>query len=143
MTDENAKALSAALARVDELRGQVDELREQVRQLRAALRGTGTLPLRLRSMLTMTYERLLGALFATKGVLTREAAYTALYDDRTPDEYPNGKTLDVLVCKLRQRVRLLGIEIETYWGRGWRLTDESRDAINRMRDEEAPARDAA
>ena len=47
------------------------------------------------------------------------------------------------MCKLRQRVRPSGIEIETYFGRGWRLTDASRDVINRMKAEEAPARDAA
>lgn len=36
------------------------------------------------------------------------------------------KTIDTMMCKLRQKIRPLGLEIETVWARGYRIAPESR-----------------
>lgn len=39
------------------------------------------------------------------------------------------KIINVQICKLRQRVRPLGIRIETLWGRGYSMPDASRAMV--------------
>ena len=43
------------------------------------------------------------------------------------DEAPEPKILDVYLCKVRRRLMeaQARIDIETVWGRGWRLSPES------------------
>jgi len=36
------------------------------------------------------------------------------------------KTIDTMMCKLRAKVKPLGLEIETVWARGYRLAPEAR-----------------
>ena len=57
-------------------------------------------------------------------VITKEMVLDTLYEGR--DE-PDGKIVDVFVCKLRKKMTLLtgGREvIETVWGRGYRFVEE-------------------
>jgi len=101
-----------------------DNLVEQVRQLEEALAPTSILPRTWR--LTKTEERLLRALRAVgPNVLHHERAMLALYG--MWDDAPQQKILDVLVCKIRRKLMeaQARVEIETLWGRGWRLTAES------------------
>ena len=37
------------------------------------------------------------------------------------DEEPDAKIIDVYVCKIRKRLKPLGVEIQTIWGKGYRL----------------------
>lgn len=63
----------------------------------------------------------------THELVTKEAMYVALYPDF--DTAPMVKILDVAMCKIRKKVKSSGIEIETLWGRGWRLDPASRALV--------------
>jgi DNA-binding response OmpR family regulator len=52
-------------------------------------------------------------------IRTKEQLLSDLY--RIGDEEPLIKIIDVFVCKLRRKLQPLGVEIETAWGRGYRL----------------------
>lgn len=55
--------------------------------------------------------------------LTRSAIMDALYCDRSIDEEPQEKIIDIWICKLRNRLAgARGVRIETRWGEGYRLT---------------------
>lgn len=62
-------------------------------------------------------------------VLTKEMLLDALYWDRRSDkEVPEIKIIDVYVCKLRKKLKPLGLEITTHWGRGYGLAEPKRSA---------------
>jgi DNA-binding winged helix-turn-helix (wHTH) protein len=41
-------------------------------------------------------------------------------------ETTDPKMVDVVICKLRKKLKPLGINIKTLWGRGYYLNEESR-----------------
>ncbi|NNM75032.1 helix-turn-helix domain-containing protein [Enterovirga aerilata] len=97
-------------------------------------------PLMVLFRLTPAEGRLLAVLFARKEI-TRTALYAALYGAESDVE---PKTLDVLVCKIRAKLKPYQIRIETLWGRGYSLPSESVAALasairehNRSREENA------
>jgi DNA-binding response OmpR family regulator len=94
----------------------------------------------MRLKITRTEAALLSMFIRNPVILTKEAAYLALYGGRT-GEWPEIKILDVLVCKFKKRLHDQGAPMpltETIWGRGWRLTDEGRDWLeNRLSDGKA------
>lgn len=57
------------------------------------------------------------------GVATKDDILSDLYGLRPGSEEPDMKIVDVFVCKLRKKLAGLGIDIETVWGRGYRLKD--------------------
>ncbi len=69
--------------------------------------------------LTMSEARVI-SLLLTRDVATKEAILHALYSDR-PEEPPEIKIVDVFICKARKKLAPFGIEIETVWGRGYRI----------------------
>lgn len=73
----------------------------------------------------------LGVLASSRGVCTKEHAYTLLYGMH--DDPPGPKILDVWLCKLRKKLAGLDISIQTIWGRGWYLEDEDRAKVDLMR----------
>jgi DNA-binding response OmpR family regulator len=52
-------------------------------------------------------------------IMTKEALLSAVYQLR--QEEPELKIIDVWVCKLRKKLKPLGINIDTVWGRGYRM----------------------
>lgn len=72
--------------------------------------------------LTAHEFELFGALQAAAGrVRSKEQLVQDLYWLRTDQEEPAAKIIDVWVCKIRKKIKPLGIEIQTLWGRGWRF----------------------
>lgn len=71
--------------------------------------------------LTVQEFRIFEALYDAKGrIQTKEnllRAITPLIDDE-----PEIKIVDVLVCKVRKKLQGLSVNIETMWGRGYRLS---------------------
>ena len=104
------------------------ELEEQIIQLKEAFAPRVQSPLEWK--LTETEERLLEVLLA-RIIATEDMIMTWLYSG---GEYPEHKIIDVFICKMRKKLKRHGIEIETVWGRGYRLTagmkDKVRGAIN-------------
>jgi DNA-binding MarR family transcriptional regulator len=59
--------------------------------------------------------------------LGRDILHARLYYDR-PDDPPEGKIIDVMICKMRAKLQSSPWKIETVWGVGYRLTEQARPA---------------
>lgn len=114
--------------RGDRLPADLGEANELIRQLRTALIATDRPP---QAMFTRTENAIVGMLL-NRQIATAEALTVALYSDR-PDDTPSSKNLDVLICKLRPKLKIFGVSIGTLRGEGWFLSAEHkrilRDAI--------------
>ncbi len=85
-------------------------------------------PLELR--LTSHESRLLGVLKKAPGAVSKEGLMNIVYHERVTDgEVPEVKIVDVFVCKLRKKLKPLGIEIVTHWGRGYSLSRAGKDRL--------------
>ncbi|WP_427452218.1 helix-turn-helix domain-containing protein [Litorimonas sp. WD9-15] len=63
-------------------------------------------------------------------VRSKHSLFAALYFDRTEPGDPEGKTVDVVICKLRPLLRLIDCPIETVWGQGYSMPSRPRlDAL--------------
>lgn len=74
---------------------------------------------------------LLGLLLA-RDLVTREGAYTVMYGARAESEQPNIKILDVMVVRIRQRLRPHNISIETEWGVGYYITPDNKAKLRAL-----------
>lgn len=54
-------------------------------------------------------------------VVAAESIFAAIYAGRV-DGGPEYKNIDIFVCRLRRKLKPLGLVIETIWGTGYRLT---------------------
>lgn len=107
---------------VQTLEAENELLREKIVALEEAMGMRIEAPL----MLGLTsHETKLFGILLKRDVVTKEAAMSALYGDR-----PNGeaeiKIVDVYICKARKKLKPFGIQIETIWGRGFRMPAASK-----------------
>lgn len=58
-------------------------------------------------------------------VIKKEYMMEELYSMKViaDSEVPDMKIVDVFVCKLRKKLRLIGLDIVTIWGLGWYLRE--------------------
>ena len=122
--------MSAALASrsngdaaVRALRERLDIAEAETRWLRDMLKPPDFYPKSFG--LTGHEGRALKALMARGAPISRASLLAAIYFDGLADEVPEIKTIDVMICKLRQRLKRFGIVIDTYWGEGYRLKDRA------------------
>ncbi|HTV69309.1 MAG TPA: winged helix-turn-helix domain-containing protein [Rhizobiaceae bacterium] len=73
-------------------------------------------------------------------VVKRETIYASLYAFRPDCDAPDMRIIDVYVCRLRKKLSLHGIRLDTAWGMGWRMSRESAEAWDRAIE---PKKDAA
>lgn len=76
--------------------------------------------------LTGQEATLFHALLSAKGrTLSKEHLLTELYAKKVyaDDELPEIKIIDVFVCKMRKKIKPLGIDVSTSWGRGYYLRE--------------------
>lgn len=106
-------------ALVVKLEDENDFLRERVRQLMKELGQPDVSLVPLEWGLTRTEQAVIEALIARE-FASKEFIMHFLYNDR-PDDPPEQKIIDVLVCKARAKLAPFGIKVETLWGRGYRL----------------------
>jgi two-component system cell cycle response regulator CtrA len=127
LADLERKYLTA-LAEIKRLTAEVQQLRSAV----TALNGAPIIPIELR--LTKFETRMLEALMGAGGAIkSKEALLAAAYADRWgTDDEPEIKIVDVFVCKLRKKLTPHGIKIETMFGQGYHLTQESKAIIDAM-----------
>lgn len=111
------------LARLEALEAENGRLRDRIAQLEEVVGFSIDLPIFLG--LTTHEARLFGALLK-RSVWTKEQLLFALYSDRHDGEAPEIKIIDVFVCKARKKLARFGIEIETLWGQGYRLSPEMK-----------------
>jgi two-component system cell cycle response regulator CtrA len=65
----------------------------------------------------------------------RSTFMAALYSDRADDEI-EPKIIDVFICKIRKKMRPLGIEIKTHWGEAYEMPVESKAKARELMAEE-------
>lgn len=54
-------------------------------------------------------------------MVSREALMSEAYWLRNDQDEPEIKIIDVQICKVRKKLATTGIEIDTVWGRGYRI----------------------
>lgn len=80
------------------------------------------------SHLTGTERRVMRMLLDSGArVLRKERMFRELYW-LEHDSEPEMKIVDVFVCKLRKKLKPLGLTIRTHWGVGWSLEEPEGDA---------------
>lgn len=100
-------------------------LRERIAELEGKFTTANVRSIQMLVGATRSEASLLGIM------LERDTAETntilrLLYPDRSEDELPDPKIVDVVVCKTRKKVSDLGIEIKTIWGTGYSMPPESK-----------------
>ena len=117
-------------ARCQVLGDEIDVLKDRIRLLESELGADTPVPLVFR--LTPSETRILGLLMA-RPMATHDAVATILYGHRvSDDEVPDGNVAKVLVHKMRKKLGPFGVEIETVWGLGWRMSAEGKEMIRRL-----------
>jgi two-component system cell cycle response regulator CtrA len=116
-------------ARLEALQSEVGRLRERIAVLEGALGFDSPAPVELR---LTPHEALLFNVLTKREMVTKSTALSALYSDFGKDE-AEPKIVDVFICKLRKKVRPFGIEVETVWGQGYRMSAESKAIVQQMR----------
>lgn len=106
----------------------LDEALERIRQLEILLGSRWLAPRALR--LTKAEEGILGALLKRQNTLDKESLYVLMYGDRL--DAPDIKILDVLVCKLRRKLWVYEIQIETIWGRGFFMNPVEKAKVSAL-----------
>lgn len=79
-------------------------------------------------------EAKVAATIAKQGRATKAAIYHVLYGGFDDDHLREPKIVDVLVCKVRKKLKLHGIEIDTVWGVGYSMTSEAIARLNALAD---------
>lgn len=122
-------------AELSEAKATIVSLRSRVLALESiVLRTTfSTLPKLLINDLSPQEECFLSGLYSCD-VLTRTKATVLLWAE--DQKIPQPKIFDVVVCKLRPKLRAFGIEFDTIRARGWSLTDEGRRIIDALKKKE-------
>jgi two-component system cell cycle response regulator CtrA len=108
------------------LREENEHLREEVRYLRDLLTPPGFLPAMF--PLTATEERAFKALLSREQ-WSKEALLASIYYDSQECDIPEIKIIDVIICKLRKKIKHLGIEIETFWNKGYRIAPHMKAKV--------------
>lgn len=116
------------LARLEALEAENDRLRDRCLFLEEAMGLTVEAPVFLG--LTTHEARLFGALLK-RPMVSKAGVMATLYSER-PDDEPEMKIVDVYVCKIRKKLKPYGIEIETIWGQGYRMTEAMRAKASSM-----------
>lgn len=104
------------------LEAENEQLREKILALEEMLGLRLEVPLVLG--LTSHEAKLFGFLLKRE-IATKEQAMHALYG-HLPNSDVEIKIVDVFVCKARKKLKPHGIEIETVWGRGYRIPPSSK-----------------
>lgn len=122
-------------ARNKMLEAENDDLRFQVEQLREAMGLTLQPPVLFG--LTQSENRLLGVLVAREHA-PKAALHIALTEGyRSDDEEPAVKIVDVMICKIRKKLAPYFITIETDWGTGYHMTEQSKAIVRSYAAKEA------
>lgn len=115
-----------------QLRDEVDMLRERLRQLERVIGVPATVPksLGLRPLEAKVLSHLIRVPEATK-----ESMMLALYSDNANNP-PAPEVVAVVVCRLRKLLKPRGMDIETLWGRGYKLPNATKRQLTWMMEEE-------
>lgn len=117
-TNETAADRKLALrVEVVNLRERLIDAHELIRELREPKREIAFDYERV-AHFTRCESQALVALVTHPG-MSKERLYHKLYGQRHFDDQPEPKIIDVFICKLRAKLKPLGVEIGTRWGHGY------------------------
>ena len=112
-----------------------DELQERIRQLEAELYGRHwQSPVQFG--LTSQEDKFLAALVAYPGVRGCDTLFDACTNGGA-DEDERKRLVTVIACRIRRKTRPFGITINTHYGRGYSLTQDSRNRLLAWNQEQA------
>ena len=117
------------------LRDENEELKEKVIQLKEELGLSKGLDLAIYG-LTSQEMKLLNILVARKFV-SKEAGFCAVRLNLDYDYWGGTSLLDVVICKVRKKLKPYNIKIETIWGRGLCMSLVDRAAVRKAIEQEA------
>ena len=127
-------AQAAAASVIARLREENETLAEQVTQLKRMLGATESFLFPPSLKLTPSEAKLFGLLMQRE-VVNRTVAMEAMYFDR-PDDIPFDKIITVYICKVRKKLRWVGIELKCKWGEGYYLRQVDKERIKGMIEDE-------
>ncbi|HBJ84597.1 MAG TPA: heavy metal resistance protein CzcR [Verrucomicrobiales bacterium] len=121
-------------ARCAQLTEELDQALERIEQLEAELGLAYPVPLvfGLTGQQTCIFGVLMARPFASNAALM-----LALYSDKTNGDAAEPDIIKVHICKMRQKLKPFGVEIETMWGQGYRISDEHKAIVRAMLAEES------
>ena len=111
-------------ARIQMLEAENVALRDRIALLEEQIGVANADSLGLYFDLTPQEAICLGVLLSNKAP-RRSTFMAALYSDRA-DEDVEPKIIDVFICKMRKKLKPLGIEIENQWGEGYAMPEMSK-----------------
>ncbi len=111
------------------LRDRYESVVEENRWLKEQLNPPGFLPA---SFPLSEREEQLFKLLITRPQWTREALCNAIYINEPDEDMPDLRMIDVLVCKIRRKLKPFEIEIKTYWGKGFGMSEAMRQRAQRI-----------
>jgi hypothetical protein len=122
---------SAVQTEVIHLREEVTRLNAHVRELRGVEPGSAEDFVTVAGLTPS--EAMIVSQLVKHGKATKQRLYHALYGDRpNPDDTPEPKIIDVLIHKIRQKIKPHGLAIETVWAWGYAMTQEHIAGMMRM-----------
>lgn len=139
-----ADTRSAHMAELIHLRERVGDLEDQIRAMRKDATSEAN-DLVSVAGLTVMEARVVAAL-VRHGRRTKQHLYQALYFDRPDSDTPGPKIIDVYVCKAREKLAQVGVEIDTIWGHGYDMKPEAAQTMRALaakRDGRSKLREAA
>lgn len=117
-------------ARLKVLQDENDQLRDRVAQLEEALGLAEDFSLLLPD-LTQSESTCLGVLLNNKAP-RKLTFHLALYGNRPDGDEVDVKIVDVMLCKLRKKLKPLGVEIGTEWGEGYFINDANKAKLRAL-----------
>lgn len=111
-------------ARLEAMEAENERLQDRVWVLEDCLGASIVALAPIEWRLTLSEARIFGALYQ-RASCTKAQLLATNCEPGVEDE-PEIKIVDVFVCKLRKKLKPYGIEIETLWGQGYRMTPESK-----------------
>src|ERR1700756_4442183 len=82
--------------------------------------------------LTPSECRMLATLRKKRGAACRNWLYDVLYGARPECDQPDPKIIEVMISKIRPKLRAVNIEIKTVWGYGYMMEDADRKRLGDM-----------
>lgn len=108
-------------------RNELQALRDRVEELEALIGLRLPAPMELRRQ----EAEVAGILLKANGrCVSKEFIYRAIYGHRAESDQPELKSVDVLICTLRKKLKPRGIEIRTKWATGHYLDPDSRTRLS-------------
>lgn len=118
---------------------ELQQLRDRVAELEELLGAKPDVNFRLmlnpeKNVWVKACGPLLGMLMK-RDMVTKDAAFTVLYGDRSDADQPASKIIDVIAWRLRKACRARGVVIQTVWGEGFRLDHHNKAKLQALIDE--------